>query len=75
MSPLDPEHMAKIGRKGGLASAAKRKLNPRPPVMASVECARGHVWRPETTYINPKGSRVCTICARENRRRWEAKHK
>lgn len=34
-------------------------------------CTNGHPWQPETTYVNPKGRKVCLIC---KRLRWKRDH-
>ena len=35
-------------------------------------CRRGHPFDEENTYVAPKGKRLCRICKKESRRKWEA---
>jgi hypothetical protein len=38
-------------------------------------CPAGHRYTPESTYINPRGARVCRLCAADSRARYTARQK
>lgn len=37
------------------------------------ECAKGHPYSPDNTYVDPRGRRQCRICRAEANRRWKGK--
>ena len=51
---------------GQLASRAMR--------LAKKACHAGHEFTPENTYINPRGSRVCRECRKENARAYRIRN-
>lgn len=53
---------------------AKGVAASREAALAKTHCKRGHKFTEETTYINPRGARVCKICRREASRVFRRNH-
>lgn len=53
---VNPEHLEAVTHRENLLRVAR-----------NTHCGYGHEMSPETTYINSKGSRVCSQCRRDRR--------
>lgn len=52
----------------GVKAAAAAKL-------ARLTCINGHLWTDETTRKNSRGARVCRVCEREAKRRYQERYR
>jgi hypothetical protein len=54
---IRPKHVEPLTRSEHLKLEPSSKTGP--------TCKRGHAWNKENTYWNPKGRKICRVCARD----------
>lgn len=57
-----PDHLSPVTHAENVRRGAKSVL--------VVECAKGHEYSPENTYVKPNGCRDCRTCRTERKRRY-----
>ena len=64
-SCVNPDHLEVVT----LAENTRRGFGISTWNRLKTHCPQGHPYSAENTYIHPKGSRICRICIRENKRK------
>ena len=57
------------------ATGAEQAANRRPPARTKTQCANGHAYTAENTYIKPNGCRDCRTCRKERKRKYRHGHR